>query len=91
MDIAGFNYRPWHYPEAYQKLPQGLVLGAETTSMVSSRGIYKFPVERRAMAVYDHQASGYDVEHCSWSNLPEDDWIMHEDYHYNIGEFIWMG
>lgn len=92
MDIAGFNYRPWHYPEAYQKLPQGLVLGAETTSTVSSRGVYKFPVERRAMAVYDdHQASGYDVEHCSWSNLPEDDWIMHEDYHYNIGEFIWTG
>lgn len=92
MDVAGFNYRPWHYPEAYKKLPQSLVLGTETCSTVSSRGVYKFPVERKAMAVYDdHQSSGYDVEHCSWSNLPEDDWMMHEDYHYNIGEFIWTG
>lgn len=92
MDIAGFNYRPWHYPEAYAKLPQQLVLGAETTSTVSSRGIYKFPVERKSMAVYpDHQASGYDVEHCAWSNLPEDDYMRHEDFHYNMGEFIWTG
>ncbi len=92
MDIAGFNYRPWHYPEAYAKLPQQLILGAETTSTLSSRGVYKFPVQRRSMALYDdHQASGYDVEHCSWSNLPEDDYMRHEDFHYNIGEFIWTG
>ena len=92
MDVAGFNYRPWHYPEAYKKLPQKIVLGTETASTLSSRGVYKFPVERKAMAVYDdHQASSYDVEHCSWSNLPEDDWMRHEDFVYNIGEFIWTG
>lgn len=92
MDVAGFNYRPWHYPEAYQKLPQRLVLGTETASTLSSRGVYKFPVVRKAMAVYDdHQASSYDVEHCSWSNLPEDDWMRHDDFGYNMGEFIWTG
>lgn len=92
MDVAGFNYRPWHYPEAYAKLPQRLILGAETASTLSSRGIYKFPVERKSMAIYpDHQASSYDVEHCGWSNLPEDDFMRHEDFHYNIGEFIWTG
>lgn len=92
MDVAGFNYRPWHYPEAYKKLPQSIILGTETASTVSSRGVYKFPVERKAMAVYDdHQASSYDVEHCAWSNLPEDDWMWHEDYKYCIGEFIWTG
>lgn len=30
MDVAGFNYHNWMYPEAYEKLPQGLILGAET-------------------------------------------------------------
>ena len=39
----------------------------------------------------DHQASSYDVEHCGWSNLPEDDWIQHEDLPYCIGEFVWTG
>ena len=92
MDVAGFNYRPWHYPEAYTKLPQRLILGTETASTLSSRGIYKFPVERKSMAIYpDHQASSYDVEHCAWSELPEDNFIRHDDFHYNIGEFIWTG
>lgn len=92
MDVAGFNYRPWHYPEAYAKLPQRLILGTETASTLSSRGVYKFPVERKSMAIYpDHQASSYDVEHCAWSELPEDNFIRHDDFHYNIGEFIWTG
>ena len=80
MDIAGFNYRPHKYPENYKKLPQQIVLGSETASTVSSRGVYKFPVTRQAMKKYDdHQSSSYDVEHCGWSNLPEDDWIWHYD------------
>lgn len=39
----------------------------------------------------DHQSSSYDVEHCGWSNLPEDDWIWHEDNAWGIGEFVWTG
>ena len=92
MDVAGFNYRPWHYGNNYAALPQQIILGTETASTVSSRGVYKFPVERRSMATYeDHQSSSYDVEHCSWSNLPEDDWMWHEDYNCCIGEFVWTG
>ena len=92
MDVAGFNYRPHRYKENYAKLPQCIILGSETASTVSSRGVYKFPVERKAMAVYDdHQSSSYDVEHCNWSNLPEDDFIQHEDLPYCIGEFVWTG
>lgn len=92
LDVPGFNYRPHKYQENYKKLPQELILGSETASTVSSRGVYKFPVERRSMQKYDdHQASSYDVEHCSWSNLPEDDFIQHEDLPYCMGEFVWTG
>jgi beta-galactosidase len=92
FDVPGFNYRPHWYMENYRKLPQRLILGSETASTVSSRGVYKFPVERRSMAKYpDHQASSYDVEHCDWSNLPEDDFVQHEDLPYCIGEFVWTG
>lgn len=92
MDVAGFNYRPFRYQVNYKKLPQGIILGSETASTVSSRGVYKFPVERKAMQRYeDHQSSSYDVEHCGWSNLPEDDFIQHEDLPYCIGEFVWTG
>lgn len=92
MEVLGFNYRPHKYGEAYKKLPQRIILGSETTSTVSSRGVYKFPVIRQQMKKYDdHQSSSYDVEHCGWSNLPEDDYIQHEDLPYCIGEFVWTG
>ena len=92
MDVAGFNYRPHRYLENYKKLPQQIILGSETASTVSSRGVYKFPVTRQWMKKYDdHQSSSYDVEYCNWSNLPEDDWIWHEDKSWAIGEFVWTG
>lgn len=92
LDVAGFNYRPHMYQENYKKIPQQIILGTETASTVSSRGVYKFPVERKSMAKYDdHQASSYDVEHCGWSNLPEDDFLQHEVLPYAIGEFVWTG
>ena len=92
LDVPGFNYRPHKYMENFTKLPQSIILGSETASTVSSRGVYKFPVERRSMAKYDdHQASSYDVEHCGWSNLPEDDFIWHDQYPWCIGEFVWTG
>lgn len=92
LDVPGFNYRPYLYTEDYKKLPQQIIMGSETSSTVSSRGVYKFPVERKSMVQYDdHQSSSYDVEHCDWSNLPEDDFIQHDDLPYCIGEFVWTG
>ena len=92
LDIPGFNYRPFLYDTAHKVLPQGFLLGSETCSTVSSRGVYKFPVVRKSMAKYpDHQSSGYDVEHCGWSNLPEDDFIRQENHDWSMGEFIWTG
>lgn len=92
LDIPGLNYRTHLYEEAYERFPQGLLLGSETASTVSSRGIYKFPVERASMKTYeDLQSSSYDMEHCSWSNLPEDDFRLQDDYPWVIGEFVWTG
>lgn len=92
MNVAGFNYRPFKYQDNYKTLPQQIILGSETASTVSSRGIYKFPVENQSMKKYDdHQSSSYDVERCAWSDLPEDNFIMHDDLKYCIGEFVWTG
>ncbi|MCH5335119.1 MAG: DUF4982 domain-containing protein [Alistipes sp.] len=92
MDIPGFNYRLHVYEYAYERLPQGLVLGSETSSTVSSRGVYKFPVERQMNKVHDDlQCSSYDVEYCWWSNLPDDDFAMSDDKPWVIGQFVWTG
>lgn len=92
LDIAGFNYKPSRYKEAYAKLPQNLILGTESASTVSSRGIYHFPVVRGGGILHeDHQSSSYDVEHCDWSNIPDDDLAMDEDFDWVIGQFVWTG
>lgn len=92
LDVPGFNYRTQRYVEAYGKLPQNLVLGSETSSTVSSRGVYKFPIELKKQAMYDdHQSSGYDLEACSWSNVPDEDFALADDYDWTLGQFVWTG
>ena len=106
MDVPGFNYRIQMYERNLSQLPQGFLLGSETASAVSSRGIYKFPTEpddnsrffswtsryeQSAMAIADGQCSSYDLEYCPWSNLPDDDWVWQDDNDWVIGEFVWTG
>ena len=92
FDVPGFNYRAHRYVEGYETLPQKVLLGSETSSTVSSRGVYKFPVEKKYDALYeDHQSSSYDLEYCSWSNVPDDDLALAEDYPWTMGQFVWTG
>ena len=106
MDVPGFNYRVHKYDKNISQLWQGFLLGSETASTVSSRGVYKFPVKVTDNSQYaswaktydpnaiknaDGQCSSYDVEYCSWSNLPDDDWVWQDDKPWVIGEFVWTG
>lgn len=92
LDIPGFNYKPHRYEEAYKILPQGLILGSETASTVSSRGVYKFPVVFGKDKHYpDKQCSSYDFEACNWSQVPDDEFVKQDDLKYVIGEFVWTG
>ena len=92
MDVPGFNYRVHKYDKNIRQLPKGFLLGSETASTVSSRGVYKFPVEASSSKTYaDGQCSSYDVDYCPWINLPDDDWCMQDDRDYTIGEFVWTG
>jgi len=106
MNVPGFNYRVHKYADNLKRLPQGFLLGSETASTVSSRGVYHFPVEPndnsknaswhkdydpKAIQQRDGQCSSYDLEYCPWSNLPDDDWAQQEDIKQVIGEFVWTG
>lgn len=94
LDIPGFNYKPQHYDRFYEKLPQRIILGAETASTVSSRGHYFFPVEFGDHKVELHpgnQSNSYDNESCSWSNVPDLDFARDDDHPWVIGQFVWTG
>lgn len=91
-DCPGMNYRTHIYEESYAQLGQGYILGSETASTVSSRGVYKLPVVRADNKAYaDGQCSSYDMEACWWSNIPEEDWLLQDDKPWVIGEFVWTG
>ncbi|UOQ97646.1 DUF4982 domain-containing protein [Hymenobacter sp. 5317J-9] len=92
VEIPGFNYKPHRYAEALSKLPQGFLLGSETASTVSSRGVYKFPVVTAKEKKYDdNQCSSYDLEACSWSQTPDEEFVQQDDIANVIGEFVWTG
>ena len=97
LDIPGFNYKPQFYDKIYSRLPQQIVLGSETASTVSSRGVYHFPVVlpdsicRHTAMHADHQSDSYDVESCSWSNTPDIDFARDDDHDWVIGQFVWTG
>lgn len=92
MDIPGVNYHLCDYAEGLRLAPKGFLLGTETTSTISSRGVYKFPVmEEYETQFPDGQISSYDLEACNWSNLPDDDWMWQDNEPAVIGEFVWTG
>ena len=92
VELPGFNYRTGRYIEGYENLPQKMILGSETASTVSSRGVYKLPALIQPDAKYaDNQSSGYDLEYCAWSGLPEQDFQLQDDYPWTLGQFVWTG
>ena len=92
IDIPGLNYRTFRYIEAYENLPHGFLLGSETASTVSSRGVYKLPAVKRFSACdKDQQCSAYDLDACSWSNIPDVDFALADDYEWTMGQFVWTG
>ena len=99
MDVAGFNYRVHKFDQSISQLPQGVLLGSESASTVSSRGVYDISCSspREAKAVtsegfpLEGQCSSYDTDFCYWSNLPEADFIMMDDRPWTMGQFVWTG
>ena len=92
LDVPALTYRLDRYGFMHENSPCGIVLGGETASTFSSRGVYHFPAESMPNATHpDGQCSSYDLEHGSWSNLPDDDWAMQDDHAWAVGEFVWTG
>ena len=45
VDIVGLNYKPHLYKEVIEKYPNIMLLGSETASCISTRGVYKLPAK----------------------------------------------
>ena len=95
IDVYGFNYKPHLYQEFVNNHPGQPVLGSETSSCVSTRGYYRFPVEQdkgRGWAMEPpFQVSSYDLYAPGWASKPDYEWEYEDSVSQCAGEFVWTG
>ena len=92
VKIPGYNYGEKYYDEHHRKHPDWVIYGSETASVLSSRGIYHFPIENSIMSEADRQCSALGNSNTSWGALNLREMIV-EDLKcaYSMGQFIWSG
>ena len=92
LDIVGLNYKPFAYKDIHIKHPGHGVLGAETASTVSSRGVYHFPVrEFKGVLHENNHCSSYDLEFPGWATTPDIEFTAQDNNDFVMGEFVWTG
>ena len=95
MDVYGFNYKPHLYQEFVDAHPGQPVLGSETSSCISTRGYYRFPVEEEKGKGWDmnppFQVSSYDLYAPGWASKPDYEWQYEDVVPQCAGEFVWTG
>jgi beta-galactosidase len=90
VDLPGVNYRPWMYEEILQAHPGRVILGSETASCVSSRGVYHLPLEKYAKHP-SLEISSYDIITASWAYMPDVEFTFQDRLPTVLGEFVWTG
>ena len=95
IDVYGFNYKPHLYQEFVDAHPGQPVLGSETSSCISTRGYYRFPVEEEKGKGWDmnppFQVSSYDLYAPGWASRPDYEWQYEDVVPQCAGEFVWTG
>lgn len=98
LDLPAWNYRPQKYHLFHQLFPDRPVIGSETLSTFSSRGIYYFPAyeycfyRRPHRKEYDeHQCSSYCLDMPVWAMAPEAELLAQDMNEFVAGQFIWTG
>jgi len=84
VEIEGINYNLKAIDEYHRSHPKRPVIGSETASTVSTRGIYVTDKIR-------NWVSAYDLNHTSWSQLAEEWWKFYAARDYLPGGFAWTG
>jgi beta-galactosidase len=83
LDIIGFNYN-LQMPDGYHKQnPTKRIYGSETSSAISTRGVYTNDKLRNTMSSYDGVVR--------WGATPEDWWTFYGTREWEAGGYAWTG
>ena len=92
VDIYGQNYAVKNYAKFKTLNPNQPFVGSETSSTVSSRGEYYFPVTTNindSKGLF--QISSFDLYYPSWATIPDVEFKALEQNPYAMGEYVWTG
>jgi beta-galactosidase len=83
LDIIGFNYN-LKMPDGYhQKNPTRKIYGSETSSAISTRGVYASDPLRNTVNSYDGVVP--------WGETPEEWWTFYDTREWEAGGYAWTG
>jgi len=92
VKVAGYNYGEKLYEEHHRAHPDWVIYGSETASVLSSRGIYHFPIEKSIMSESDLQCSALGNSNTSWGADDLRKMIIDDlKCGFSMGQFIWSG
>lgn len=92
LKIAGYNYSEKYYEQHHREHPDWVIYGSETSSIVSSRGIYHFPLKAGILSEDDRQCSALGNSITSWGAKSLEACVtVDRDLSFSMGQFLWTG
>jgi beta-galactosidase len=93
VDIFGLNYHTGSFSKflAHPGNEKRPMISSESSSCVSSRGEYFFPVKRGNDSRVNFQVSSYDVDAPGWACPPDEEFAALDKNPAVMGEFVWTG
>ncbi|HET9571578.1 MAG TPA: beta-galactosidase GalB [Bacteroidales bacterium] len=92
VDVFGYNYKPGLYEKFHTTNPEIPLIGSETSSCISTRGEYFFPVDpAKSGGKANFQMSSYDLYAPGWGSSPDFEFVGQDKNPHVAGEFVWTG
>ena len=108
VDLIGLNYQGEGggsntaptFPSFRARYPDKMIFSTESSSAISTRGTYLFPVTKANSAnagatqgedTLNMYVSAYDLYSVTWGSSPDKVFAGQDQYPYVAGEFVWTG
>ena len=92
LKLAGYNYAEKLYDQHHREHPDWVIFGSETASILSSRGIYHFPMKQQILCDEDEQCSALGNSSTSWGHQDLTKMLADDlNNPYSMGQFVWSG
>jgi len=92
VQAVGYNYGEKLYEKHHAEHPEWAIYGSETASTVSSRGVYRFPMNAPILTDDDLQCSSLGNSNTSWGTQNVAKMIVEDlNCEFSLGQYIWTG